>query len=181
MNEPAGFSLACGGLLALALGLLVLRRPAAQAQAVVVQSLVLAGGAIWQWWAREQPAMLLTVLAALGGAVIALAAAPAASVGRNEDRAALLVGATLALLAIGVAPTLEAAGLGVAWGLGLATVLVGMAAAGRRGAAAQSLGLLTTQNGVALVALGMDRPWLAVAAAMPVLPGLVLLRRLAPR
>ena len=49
------------------------------------------------------------------------------------------------------------------------------------GAAAQALGLLTMQNGVALVALGTERPWLAVAAATPLLPGIVLLRRVVPR
>jgi hypothetical protein len=37
------------------------------------------------------------------------------------------------------------------------------------------------QNGMALVALGTERPWLAVAAATPLLPALVLLRRVAPR
>jgi hydrogenase-4 membrane subunit HyfE len=90
----------------------------------------------------------------------------------------LLVGATLACLAIAV--TLSSGGHdGI--GVGLATVLVGMVAAARRGAVVQALGLLTMQNGMALVALGTERPWLAVAAATPLLPALVLLRRVAPR
>jgi hydrogenase-4 membrane subunit HyfE len=176
-SDPVALDLAGGVLLALALAMLAVRRPAAQARAAALQSLVLAVAAVWQSVGRGQPVLLLAALAALAGMAVALAAPG----GRNLDRGPVLLGAALAVLAVAALQRAEPAGLRDVLGLGLATVLAGVAATARRAAAAQALGLLTMQNGVALVALGMGRPWLAVAAATPLLPGIVLLRRVVPR
>jgi len=162
-SDPVALDLAGGVLLALALAMLAVRRPAAQARAAALQSLVLAVAAVWQSVGRGQPVLLLAALAALAGMAVALAAPG----GRNLDRGPVLLGAALAVLAVAALQRAEPAGLRDVLGLGLAT--------------AQALGLLTMQNGVALVALGMGRPWLAVAAATPLLPGIVLLRRVVPR
>jgi hydrogenase-4 component E len=174
--------LPAAAVLALAFAALCRHRIAGLITVYAWQAAALAAAAAWQAWLRGSAELFVVAAIALGGKAILLPLAlrqvthpriparsldPAPALGVFPSLGLGLALSGLAILAVPTVAAENGAPLREGFALALAALLLGLLlAATRSSAAAQAIGLLAAENGLALAAIG--------AAGLPFLPVLSL-------